>query len=158
MRHNSPHIAALILARGGSRGIPLKNLSKVGETTILSRSIRETLKIDSLTSFWVSTNHIVIYEEAAKSSVISLVFCCCSTVPWIYVGGVNIHWRSEESATDEASSLLAIREFLSKHLEVEVVVLVQCTSPFLKAEYLQDALGMLKNGDELFPCIFSVSR
>lgn len=71
INRNLPHIAALILARSGSKGIPLKNLSKVGGRTILSRSIREILKVGHLTSFWVSTDHSLIFQEAANSWVLS---------------------------------------------------------------------------------------
>jgi len=33
------HVAALILARGGSKGIPQKNLAKINGTTLLKRSL-----------------------------------------------------------------------------------------------------------------------
>lgn len=68
---------------------------------------------------------------------------------------VNVHWRSEESATDEASSLLGVLDFIKNHQEVDVVALIQCTSPFIRLNYLKDALNFMKNGEE---CVFSVSR
>lgn len=68
---------------------------------------------------------------------------------------VNIHWRREETATDEASSLAAVREFLYYHPYVDIVGLIQCTSPFLKKEYLLTAKALI---DQNFECVFSVSR
>lgn len=34
-----PHVAALILARGGSKGIPRKNLVEIQNSTLLRRSL-----------------------------------------------------------------------------------------------------------------------
>lgn len=34
-----PHVAALILARGGSKGIPRKNLAEIQNSTLLRRSL-----------------------------------------------------------------------------------------------------------------------
>lgn len=34
-----PHVVALILARGGSKGIPRKNLAVIQNTTLLRRSL-----------------------------------------------------------------------------------------------------------------------
>lgn len=34
-----PHVVALILARGGSKGIPKKNLAVIQNSTLLQRSI-----------------------------------------------------------------------------------------------------------------------
>lgn len=68
--------------------------------------------------------------------------------------GAQIHWRNKESATDGAKSLLAVQEFLSHHKEVDVVFLIQCTSPFIRKQFLIDGLHCLKLGKE---CAFSVT-
>lgn len=90
-------------------------------------------KVD-FSSAWVSTNHELILKES---------------------GFVNVHWRSEESATDNASSILGVLDFLSSHKEVDVVALIQCTSPFIKVRYLEEALWKVRNGAE---CVFSATR
>lgn len=63
--HNSPHLVALILARGGSKGIVLKNIQTVGGQTLLGRALREA-KEANFQSIWVSTDHLAIVEEADK--------------------------------------------------------------------------------------------
>ncbi|EFA09133.1 N-acylneuraminate cytidylyltransferase-like Protein [Tribolium castaneum] len=133
LNYNHPHIAALILARGGSKGIPLKNLAKLNGRSLLSITLSVVLQVN-FSSVWVSTDHFKILQEA---------------------GVVNVHWRSEESARDDASSILGVLDFIHKHPEVDAVALVQCTSPFIKAEYLKQALEEISKGKE---CVFSVTR
>lgn len=66
---DSPHIAALVLARGGSKAIRLKNIRTVGGRTLLGHTLDEinALGFDSV---WVSTDHGLIYDEARKSKFI----------------------------------------------------------------------------------------
>nr|CAI5853591.1 unnamed protein product [Callosobruchus analis] len=130
------HIAALVLARGGSKGIKLKNLSQIENQTLLEISLGVLKQVKGLNSIWVSTDHSRIAEIAEKENV-------------------NVHWRSEESATDTASSLLAVQEFLQNHPEVDKIGLIQCTSPFVKPQYIQSAVDFIRDDQE---CVFSVSR
>lgn len=148
--HNNPHLAALILARGGSKGIVLKNIQTVGGQTLLGRALREA-KEANFQSIWVSTDHLAIVEEADKCTYIAQ-----KTKNYIntFVDKVNIHWRKPETATDEATSLLATTEFLEAHPEVDIIALIQCTSPFLKRNYLEQAKLLVQE----FDCVFSVSR
>lgn len=68
--------------------------------------------------------------------------------------GAQIHWRNKESATDEATSLFAVQEFLSQHKEVDVVFLIQCTSPFIQKQFLINGLQCLKLGKD---CAFAIT-
>lgn len=70
-------------------------------------------------------------------------------------GNINIHWRSYDTATDAATSIYAVQEFLKHHKYVDVIALVQCTSPFIQPEYLKLALKFIKSGYE---CVFTVTR
>lgn len=125
---------ALILARGGSKGIPLKNLAKLGGKSLLCRSIQTLQEVSGKYSgLYVSTDHPLIAQEAET---------CNATV----------HWRSAETATDETTSLESVQEFLGKHPEVERVALIQCTSPFTQAEYLHEAFELTEE------CVFAVRR
>lgn len=60
------HTAALVLARGGSKGIPLKNLQKVGNRTLVQISLDTIKSVKLFDSIWVSTDHHLIAEEAFK--------------------------------------------------------------------------------------------
>ena len=50
----------------------------------------------------------------------------------------------------------AVREFLSARPEVDVVCLVQCTSPFVTEEFLRGALKTMGDGEH--DAVFSVTR
>lgn len=71
---NKKHLAAVILARGGSKGIPLKNLAKVGEISLVAKSLLVLNQIDLFDSIWVSTDHELIAEEADKCKFIWVIF------------------------------------------------------------------------------------
>ncbi|CAG9865276.1 unnamed protein product [Phyllotreta striolata] len=134
------HLALLILARGGSKGIPLKNVAEIGGIPLVRNTIREIRTVKGVDSIWVSTDHWKIAREAQKGSPRDKI---------------NVHWRSPESATDTASSLEGIEEFLENHQEVEILGLLQCTSPFISSEYVQFAVDSMRSGYE---CVFSVTR
>ncbi len=59
------HVAGLILARGGSQGIPLKNLSPLGGKPLLCWALEAMTQARGLHSVWVSTDHEDI-EACAK--------------------------------------------------------------------------------------------
>ncbi|XP_032786772.2 N-acylneuraminate cytidylyltransferase A isoform X2 [Daphnia magna] len=131
------HVAGLILARGGSKGIRLKNLALLKGTPLLLWSLKTMSQSRGLTSIWVSSDHDDILELAHQN-------------------GAQIHRRSAESSSDGASSLDAINEFLDSHSEVDVVALIQCTSPFVRVAHLNEALAKMTSG--CYDSVFSVTR
>ncbi len=108
-----PHLAGLVLARGGSQGIPLKNLAVLGSRPLLAWSLGAMTSFGGFTSLWVSTDHPGIATCAAAN-------------------GANVFPRSAKFASDDAASVDAVKEFLLSRPEVDIVGLVQCTSPFLR--------------------------
>ncbi len=93
-------------------------------------ALQEAKKFQTI---WVSTDHSAIAKEAERYKV-------------------NVHWRSSESATDTATSMAAVQEFLKSHPLVTNLALVQCTSPFIKPKYLVKAIKRIK----FYDCVFSV--
>lgn len=57
---------ALVLARGGSKGIPLKNLATIGTDSLLGRTLKTILSSRTFADVWVSTDHDAIADEAMK--------------------------------------------------------------------------------------------
>lgn len=68
------HLAVVILARGGSKGIPLKNLAKIGRKSLLEITLNELKNVEGINSIWVSTDHPGIAEVADKGIFHSFVF------------------------------------------------------------------------------------
>ncbi|KAL0279466.1 UNVERIFIED_CONTAM: hypothetical protein PYX00_001015 [Menopon gallinae] len=130
-------VAALIPARDGSKGIRRKNLSRIGNETLLARALRRIRQSGQFGSVWVSTDGREIAAEAVDH-------------------GGRVHWRDPATATDEASTLSAVKDFLRYHPEVDVLAVVQCTSPFLRPEFLTSALRKMTNNS--LDCVFAVTR
>jgi len=134
---SQPHVAGLILARGGSQGVPLKNLAPLGGRPLLEWALGAMLNFGGFDSLWVSTDHPGI--------------ATCATGQ-----GALIFPRSPKYAGPEAASIDAVVEFLQSHPEVDVVALVQCTSPFLRPDFLAEAHRLIVEED--YDSVFSVCR
>ncbi|XP_064878164.1 N-acylneuraminate cytidylyltransferase-like [Oncorhynchus nerka] len=102
------HIAALILARGGSKGIPLKNIKMLAGVPLIGWVLRAAVDSKQFDSVWVSTDHDDI-EKVAKA--------------W----GAQVHRRSPEVSKDSSSSLDTIQEFARLNPEVEVICHIQAS-------------------------------
>lgn len=63
---NSTEFVALILARGGSKGIPRKNLAPIGGLSLLAHAIQTIQKTNVFKEIWVSTDDDEISNEALR--------------------------------------------------------------------------------------------
>jgi len=128
---NEPAIA-IIPARGGSKGIPNKNLQTVGGITLLARTISACLQSASLASVYVSTDSEEIAAVALRS-------------------GAKVIRRPAEISGDSASSesalLHALDEIEKQTSLPKDVLFAQCTSPFISHADIDASLGFLQNYD-----------
>ncbi|XP_013866042.1 N-acylneuraminate cytidylyltransferase [Austrofundulus limnaeus] len=131
------HVAAVILARGGSKGIPLKNIKPLAGIPLLGWVLRAAADSEMFDSIWVSTDHDDI-EKVAKS--------------W----GAQVHRRSRKVSRDSSTSLETIKEFLEDNEDVDVICNIQATSPCLHPSHLKQALKKVLEGP--FDSVFSVVR
>ncbi|RXN19765.1 N-acylneuraminate cytidylyltransferase-like protein [Labeo rohita] len=134
---DSRHIAALILARGGSKGIPLKNIKMLAGVPLIGWVIRAALDSGVFDSVWVSTDHDEI-TRVAKA--------------W----GAEVHRRSPEVSKDSSSSLETIKEFSRLNPDVDVICNIQATSPCLHPHHLKEAVEYITKGG--CDSVFSVVR
>ncbi|KAL9905549.1 CMP-sialic acid synthase [Glossina fuscipes fuscipes] len=125
---------AIILARGGSKGIKYKNLIELNGVSLLARTIKTIQASGLFQNIWVSTDNNRIEQEALKY-------------------GALVYRRSGEHAQDNSSSLHAVKEFLNSHTHIDRFALFQCTSVFLKAHYIREAVDKFKQN----PCVFAVT-
>lgn len=122
---------AIIPARGGSKGIPRKNIREFCGKPLIAHIIETALKVRELDRVIVSTEDNEIAEIARKYG---------AEVPFI---------RPKELARDETPTLPVLQHAV-KYLEEnenykpDIVVLLYATSPLLKPERVSDAIKMLK--------------
>ena len=115
-----PTVLAVIPARGGSKGVPAKNLAPVAGVPLVVRAVRECLAAHHLTAVVVSTDDREI-ADAARMAGAEVV-----ERPGDIAG---------DTATSEAAVLHAMDVYEARYeIEVDVVLLVQCTSPFLSRD------------------------
>ncbi|WP_055621676.1 N-acylneuraminate cytidylyltransferase [Streptomyces sp. JHA19] len=110
-------VLAVIPARGGSKGVPAKNLAPVGGVPLVARAVRACRASRLVTDVVVSTDDRAIAEAARQA-------------------GAEVVLRPAAIAGDTATSEAAVLHALDTHealhgAPVDVVLLVQCTSPFL---------------------------
>jgi N-acylneuraminate cytidylyltransferase len=124
----SSKIVAVIPARGGSKGIPRKNIQELGGKPIIAYTIEAALRCKMLNRVIVSTDD----EEIA--SIVRRY-------------GVEIIMRPTELATDEAPTEPVIEHAVSwleehENFVPEVIVLLQPTSPLRNYNHVEEALNV----------------
>ncbi|PTO86006.1 cytidylyltransferase domain-containing protein [Vibrio splendidus] len=116
---------ALITARGGSKGLPRKNVLPLQGRPLISWTIEAAKQCDFIERVFVSTDD----DEIAKISI---------------QYGAEIINRPAELASDTASSIdvvsHAIRWLKRESIECENIVLLQPTSPLRDCYHLNSAL------------------
>ena len=109
-------VLGLVVARGGSKRIPNKNLRLLGDRPLVRWTIDTALAVPGLCDVLVSTDDAAIGETAAAAGAL---------VPWL---------RPEALATDTASSvdvaLHALDWYEGEYGPVDGLLLLQPTSPF----------------------------
>lgn len=126
-------VLAVIPARGGSKGVPAKNLAPVGGVPLVARAVRACRASRLVTDVVVSTDDRAIAEAARQA-------------------GAEVVLRPAAIAGDTATSEAAVLHALDTHealhgAPVDVVLLVQCTSPFLVRDDIEKvAAAVAENG------------
>ncbi|KOU41236.1 transferase, partial [Streptomyces sp. WM4235] len=129
---SGPRVLAVIPARGGSKGVPGKNLALVGGTPLVARAVRACLAAPTVTDVLVSTDSEAI-ARAARAAGAHAVRRPAAL--------------SGDTASSEAALLHALDSFEELHsVTVDVVLLVQCTSPFLTHSDVESVAAAVASG------------
>ena len=131
---------AIILARGGSKGIKNKNLIIVNKKPLIYWSIKAALTTKKIEKVWVSSDDQRILKYAKKF-------------------GANIIKRPKSLSSDQSSSedawIHGIKEIKKKYT-LDYVVALQATSPIRGKDDLHKATNLLiKNNCD---CLVSTSQ
>ena len=121
-------ITAFIPARGGSKGIPQKNIKKFAGKPLIVHSIEYALESNLVDDVVVSTDDRKI-SIIAKDS------------------GASIIKRQPELSTDISTSESAIKHYInSSTSKPDIIVLLQATSPLRPEGSLDKALNHFQKG------------
>jgi YrbI family 3-deoxy-D-manno-octulosonate 8-phosphate phosphatase len=123
-------VVAIIPARGGSKGVPGKNLRRVAGRSLVARAVDAALGTASIDRVVVSTDDAGIAAAAREA-------------------GAEVVIRPDALAGDTASSEAALLHALD-HLDSEpgIAVFIQATSPFIDSTDLDAAVRRVRDGDE----------
>lgn len=125
---------AIIPARGGSKGIRLKNIQPVAGKPLIAWTIEHAIRSLWVDRVVVTTDHNEIAKVASRY-------------------GAEVFWRSPETATDTATTESALLEVLNKlRIEDDLAVLLQATSPIRQDSDIDRAIQLLlkENVDSVF--------
>lgn len=124
-----PQTVAIIPARGGSKGIPGKNIINVGHQPLITWSIQQALEAKQIDSVFVSSDddEILRISEQCGAGVIKRPD--------------NI---SSDTASSESAWLHAIDHIESYNVPIEWIVGMQATSPLRSSRDLDQGLTTLK--------------
>ena len=138
--HAHSRVIAIIPARGGSKGLPGKNLRRVGGRSLVARAVdacRASRRVDEV---YVSTDDAEIAASAE-------------------VAGAKVIMRpaelSDDTASSESALLHALDQLIMVDAEPEVLVFVQCTSPFIAPDDLDRGIEMIihDRADSVFSAV-----
>jgi CMP-N,N'-diacetyllegionaminic acid synthase len=122
---------AIIPARGGSKGLPGKNILLLVDKPLIAHTIEAARAAHSIQRIVVSTESVEIAQIARQYG---------AEVPFL---------RPPELARDETPTLPVLQHVLTQlkaaeGREPEIIVLLQPTSPLRRAEHIDGAVTMLE--------------
>jgi len=119
----------IILARGGSKGIPKKNIIPLKGKPLLAYSI-EAAKLSDVNEVWVSTDCIDIAKVAQDY-------------------GAKVIFRPLEISGDKSKSEESLLHF-ANNIDFDILVFIQPTSPLLLPEDINKGLSIMSDYDSVF--------
>lgn len=130
-------ITAVIPARGGSKGLPGKNMATVGGISLVARAVMVAQKLESIDNVLVSTDDDNIASEALRH-------------------GAVVHRRSEQLSADDAIVVDLIREIFGVGRDSSApsprignsrhCVLLEPTAPFRSVQSVAKCLEKVLSG------------
>ncbi len=124
-------VVAIIPARGGSKGVPRKNLRRVGGMPLVERAVRSALAVPDIDLVVVSTDddEIAAVSRAAGARVVRRPAAL-----------------SGDTASSESAILHALEDLEAAGERVDVVAFLQATSPFIPTDALAAAVREVGDG------------
>ena len=122
-------LVGLIPARGGSKGIPRKNIRNFCGKPLIYWTIKAAIKANCFDRLIVSTDDLEIAKIAKMAG---------AEVPFI---------RPEHLANDEASGYSVVKNLLENIPEAEKIITLQPTSPLRRVEDIKGIIKFFKSSN-----------
>ena len=134
MSYKEYNILAVIPARGGSKGIPRKNLCKVDGLSLVARAVKIAKSLTWIDKVVLSTDDLEIAEEGRKYG---------AEVPFL---------RPSELAGDTSKSVDVWRYVLIEaekyyNTTFDISILLEPTNPFREPRHVEEVVKKLVDGD-----------
>ncbi len=121
-------VVAFVFARGGSKGVPQKNLRKVGGLSLLAHSIQCAKSVSEINRVMVSTDDPKIAEEAEQ---------CGAEVPFLRPAEL-----ARDDSPERAAWCHALQSCQELGINVECFVSLPTTAPLRAREDVLQALAL----------------
>ncbi|CAH0527231.1 acylneuraminate cytidylyltransferase family protein [Vibrio hippocampi] len=127
----SNNVVAIIPARGGSKGVPKKNIKPLLEKPLIAYSIEQAVATKSI-------DRVIVSTDCDEIGAVSVQY------------GAEVIKRPDDISGDFASSedalIHAINELTATGYQASHLVFLQCTSPIRDLNDIEDCLGLVTNG------------
>jgi CMP-N,N'-diacetyllegionaminic acid synthase len=140
---NKLKVLAVIPARGGSKGIPLKNLKKINGVPMVKLASQVASSVELIDRIVVSTDNEDIAEAAIE-------------------GGADAPFRRPDILSGDRISDLQVLAHALQEVErqdnkiYDIVVMLQPTSPLRTKQHIVDSIEMLVN--DSYDSVWTVSK
>lgn len=129
---------AIIPARGGSKGIPKKNIRILDGYPLIHYQIKAAQESKYITSIVVSTDDAEIAKVAKQYEKVEVI--------------MRPNEISEDLSKSEDALIHVVEEIEKQNREIELVVFLQATSPLTKTVYIDSCIEKIKEGYDSVCC------
>tara|TARA_B100000963_G_C22518398_1_gene621818 strand:- start:418 stop:1044 length:627 start_codon:yes stop_codon:yes gene_type:complete len=120
-------ILGVIPARGGSKGLPGKNIHNLNGKPLISWSIESGLSSSLIDRLVVSTDSVEI-----------------ANISKLY--GAEIDMRPKYLATDDSTTISVLNDLIDRHPDVDTIVVLQPTSPIRDKDLIDKCIRIYRDG------------
>ena len=137
---NSKSVLAITLARGGSKGIPKKNISLIKDKPLISYTVEEVLKSKFIDKYIIATDDTDIEKACQK---------------WKGISKIE-HFR-RRPVSDTQTTAEGILEVLDNMPKYDYVVEIMCTNPLKTVEDIDGVISKidLTNSDSVVSVVLN---
>lgn len=121
-------ISSLIPLRGGSKGVPGKNIKIINGNPLCFYAIESSNKSNLIQNTYISTDDSNIEKVCSQYNVI-------------------IHRRDPKCGQDNSTFNSVVKDFLDKNNNIDILVYIQATNPHILSTDLDKALKKFIDGD-----------